>query len=73
MTVTVAQLIEHLQTLRQDAVVECIEERSGGYDTWTDWKDLTLEDVDYINLEGNQFVKPEDPRFGKAFVRIGCR
>lgn len=54
MTVTVAQFIEHLKTLPQDAVVQCLAEKSAGYSTWVQWENVTLEDVDTV---GDKYVE----------------
>lgn len=41
---TVAQLIAHLQTLPQDAIVQCLSEKTRGYESWTEWTDLKISD-----------------------------
>jgi len=43
MTTTVAQLIAHLQTLPQDAIVEVLKTNVGSYSVSTSWEDLDLE------------------------------
>jgi hypothetical protein len=68
MTVTVAQLIEALQKVPQEAVVQCL---SHDRDYGTEWKDLTLDDLNVVDLRGNEFVKPDAPYYGKVFLEIG--
>jgi hypothetical protein len=69
---TVAQLIAHLQTLPQDAIVECVTEYSYGYSQGTKWKALEIENDIYVrDLRGNKLVLPESPNFNKVFVEIG--
>lgn len=71
---TVAELIAHLQTLPQEAEVSCLQEESSGWDTYTQWKNLTLDDISLTDLRGNQFVKPSDTHiFNKVFLEIGCK
>lgn len=70
---TVAELIAHLQTLPQDACVQCLEEYSCNYDMGTKWKDLTLDDISLTDLRGNKFVKPDSPSFNKIFLEIGSK
>ena len=66
---TVAQLITHLQTLPQEAEVQCLSVEC----TYIAWKELNInDDIDVIDLRGNEFVKPEDIRYNKVFVKIGC-
>jgi hypothetical protein len=66
---TVAQLITHLQTLPQEANVRCLSEEY----TYIAWKELNInDDIDVIDLRGNEFVKPEDINYNKVFVKIGC-
>jgi hypothetical protein len=67
MTVTVAQLIEALQKVPQEAVVQCLSHDFYG----TEWKDLTLDNLNVVDLRGNQFVKPDAPYYGKVFLEIG--
>ncbi len=69
---TVAQLIAYLETLPQEAIVQCLSEKRSGYSVWTDWKDLDIsEHVNVIDLRENKFVKPESENFQKVFVEIG--
>lgn len=69
---TVADLIAHLQTLPQDAIVQCLAEKQGSWNDFIEWVDLNISDhVNVIDLRGNQFVKPESSNFNKVFVEIG--
>lgn len=43
MTTTVAQLIAHLQTLPQDAIVEVLKTNVGSYSVSTSWESLDFE------------------------------
>lgn len=43
MTTTVAQLIAHLQTLPQDAIVKVLKTNVGSYTVSTSWESLDLE------------------------------
>lgn len=68
---TVAQLIAHLQTLPQDAIVQCLGETH--YNTFT-WKNLNIDyNINVVDLRGNQFIQPDDIRYNKLFVEIGAK
>lgn len=41
---TISDLITYLQTLPQDLIVQCLKEEQRGYDTWTTWEDLEIEE-----------------------------
>lgn len=43
-TLTIADLIAHLQTLPQDLTVQCVQEIQIGYTTKTVWKDASIND-----------------------------
>ena len=45
---TVAQFIAHLQTLPQDAIVQCLVEKICGYEAYTIWEDIEIEKHVYI-------------------------
>ena len=45
---TVAQFIAHLQTLPQDAIVQCLVEKSRGYETYTTWEDVEIDKHVYL-------------------------
>ena len=49
---TVAQLIEHLKTLPQDAIVQCLVERQSIYSLYTQWENLIIDEN--INVCGNR-------------------
>jgi len=79
---TVAQLIEYLQTLPQDAEVDVLHEEVEYLTTYTEFNSLqipnehgcsdNLEVYDFRdNFRDNQFVKKGDPRFGKVYVMFG--
>ena len=74
MTKTVADLIEYLQTLPQDAEVSIMAEESRGHETYTRFAD----DVDFeYDCELFDFRDDHIPDHyeckGKAVVRIGRR
>lgn len=45
---TIAQFITHLQSLPQDAIIQCLVEESCGYETWTSWTDLEIDRHVYL-------------------------
>jgi len=67
---TVAQMIEWLKTLPQDAEVECVVSRTEGYETY-----MSLEPVDIEACDVEDYTSEADrARFpdmaGKIFVTI---
>ena len=75
---TVAQLIEYLQTLPQDAEVDVMKEVSADWSTWTTYAPLEIPDaygcsdnLEVFDFRDNQFVKEDDLHFGKVHVRFG--
>ena len=67
---TVAQMIEWMKTLPQDAVVECGVEVTKGYETYMKMSHVDIEACDVID-----FTSPEDcekyPKMaGKTIVMI---
>lgn len=70
---TVSELIAHLQTLPQEAEVHCLEEKQSNWETWSEWKALTADDLSLTDLRGNPFVKADEPLFNKIFVEIGSK
>ena len=72
MTKTVAQLIEYLQTLPQDAEVSILAEESCGFETYTRFaSDVDFEyDCELLDFRGDHIPDPYGCK-GKAFVRIG--
>ena len=68
---TVAQLIAHLQTLPQDAIVQCLGETHCNYFTW---QNLNIDDdINVMDLRGNQFIQPDNIRYNKVVVEIGAK
>ena len=71
---TVAQLIEFLQTLPQDAAVDVMAEKENE----VVYEELEIPDefgnssnLNVYDFHDNHFVKEGDPRFGKVFVSFG--
>lgn len=67
---TVAQMIEWMKTLPQDAEVECGVEVTKGYDTWMAMKPVDISDCVVID-----YTSPEDREkypvmAGKTLVMI---
>ena len=62
---TVAQLIKHLQTLPQEAVVKVRDEYGNRTDFSID------EHVFAWDLRGNPFIKEHSTNFNKVWVEIG--
>lgn len=71
---TVAQLIAHLQTLPQEAIVQCLSVSERSWDTSTEWIDLhIIDDINVVDLRGNTKIKPGDKNYNKVFVEIGSK
>ena len=51
---TVAQMIEWMKTLPQDAEVKCGVEVSKGYDTWMEYKPVDIEDCDLYDYSSEE-------------------
>lgn len=75
---TVAQLIEFLQTLPEDAEVDVMKEVSADWSTWTTFEPLQIPDaygcsdnLEVYDFRDNHLVKEGDPRFGRVFVSFG--
>lgn len=75
---TVAQLVEYLQTLPQDAEVDVLREVSVNWSTWTEFTSLEIPDeygysdnLEMYDYRDNEYVKEGDPRFGKVYVIFG--
>jgi len=45
---TVAQFITYLQSLPQDAIVQCLVEKQRGYETYTVWEEINIEKNVYL-------------------------
>lgn len=56
MTVTVAQLIEKLQSLPQDAVVRVLKEGYRGYEHFCKYQELTHDEIEAFNKDGRVVV-----------------
>jgi hypothetical protein len=69
----VSELIVYLQTLPQEAEVFCLEEKQGSWESWCDWKNLTIDDISLTDLRGNKFIKENDPSFNRIFLEIGLK
>lgn len=65
---TVAQMIAWMQTLPQDAEVECLEERQRGYVTYTVNSPVNIEKCAALTYS-EEFFK-SDPIYGKTIVYI---
>jgi hypothetical protein len=66
---TVAQMIEWMKTLPQDAVVECGVERTKSYETYMEMKPVDIEACDVLDFAGEDRVKYPKVA-GKTFVMI---
>ena len=62
---TVEQLIKHLQTLPQQAIVQVTNDLDK-------YIDLDLDEHVYVlDLRGNRHVKEDSPSFNKVWVQLG--
>lgn len=69
---TVAQLIAKLQTLPQDAEVECGKEKTSGYETYMTFAPVDLEDFEVVDYTSEE-DQVKYPKFaGKVFVKINA-
>ena len=75
---TVAQLIEFLQTLPEDAEIEVMSECRDSWETYTKFEELQIPDehgnsdnLEVYDFRDNQFVTESDPRFGRVLVCFG--
>lgn len=67
---TVAQMIEWMKTLPQDAEVKCGVERTKGYDTWMEFKPVDIEDCDVIDYTSPEDCEKYPKMAGKTIVMI---
>lgn len=67
---TVAQMIEWMKTLPQDAEVECGVERTKGYDTWMEFKPVDIADCDVIDYTSEQDRVKFPNMAGRVMVMI---
>lgn len=65
---TVAQMIEWLKTLPQDAQVECGVEVTKGYDTYMAMRPVNIEYSDVFDYTGEQYK--DSIVFGKVIVQL---
>lgn len=70
----VKELIEYLKTQDQEAIVELeVSEDSGGYGGCVSSViDLDADKhIEYIDMRGNPYVKPEALYYNKRYLRFG--
>jgi len=67
---TVAQMIEWMKTLPQDAEVECGVEVSKGYDTWMEMKPVDIEQCDLFDYSSEEEWEKYPRMAGRVIVRI---
>jgi hypothetical protein len=67
---TVAQMIEWMKTLPQDAVVECGVENSRGYERYMEMKPVDIEACDVISYTSESDRAKYPTMAGKVFVMI---
>jgi len=67
---TVAQMIEWLKTLPQDAEVECGVEVTKGYDTWMEMKSVDIEACDVLDYTSEEDRVKYPAMAGKTVVMI---
>lgn len=67
---TVAQMIEWLKTLPQDAEVECGVESTCGYETYMSMAPVDIESCKVFAYIGPEYEKYPDHLRGKTIVHI---
>lgn len=67
---TVAQMIEWLKTLPQDAEVECGVEVTKGYDTWMAMKPVDISECDVFSFTSEEDRIKYPNMAGKTIVMI---
>ncbi len=67
---TVAQMIEWLKTLPQDAEVECGVEVTKGYGTWMEMKSVDIEACDVLEYTSEEDRVKYPAMAGKTVVMI---
>lgn len=74
-TTTVKELKTYLETLPEETEVEVLVEKSGHYQTYTQFEPLEIgpysDTLEFVDLTGNPYVKPEATYFGKKFLKFG--
>lgn len=68
---TVAEIIKHLKTLPQDAIVEVLQEYSIGYETSTSFRSVDVESIDVIDFRDEKYSKSH--LFGKCVVQLSAK
>lgn len=67
---TVAQMIEWMKTLPQDAEVECGVEVQGSYQNWMDFRAVDIEACDVFDYSSEEDRKRFPKMAGKSLVVI---
>ena len=67
---TVAQMIEWMKTLPQDAEVECGVEVSSGYQTYMQMKPVNIEYCSVLDYTSERDREVYPDQAGKVFVQI---
>lgn len=67
---TVAQMIEWMKTLPQDAEVECGYEVRGSYDAWMSMKAVDIESCEILDYTSEKDRKIYPKMAGKVVVQI---
>ena len=67
---TVAQMIEWMKTLPQDAEVECGVEHTKGYETYMSMEPVDIEACDVIDYTSEADREKYPTMAGKTFVMI---
>jgi len=67
---TVAQMIEWMKTLPQDAEVECGVEESSGYERYMTHAPVKIEHCDVFDYTGEEYRKKYPHIAGKCIVHI---
>ena len=66
---TVAEMIEWMKTLPQDATVECGVEVTKGYDTWMEMRPVNTDYCDVFDYKDEAY-KDYPHIYGKVIVNI---
>lgn len=69
---TVAQMIEWMKTLPQDAIVMCKEEVSKGFDTYVTYSDVDIESCNVLDYTAEEDRIKHPTRAGKVYVNIAA-
>jgi hypothetical protein len=67
---TVAQMIEWMKTLPQDAIVMCNKEVQQGFDTYVTYSDVDIESCDVFDYTSEEDRIKYPTRAGKVYVNI---